>query len=160
MDHRYANVFLPDLGPATGLAILGFRAHAFGCARCCSIESGFRSALGDEAETAISDLRTFTHALGHVGARRISLSAPGCGRMTRDEVSIACAFAATQAWDCSALNVHLSWLLAGPVPEKMTDSVVRIGDIFAGHGLAFNAPKGAPAVPNSVTPAFRADRLG
>ena len=148
MDHRTEiRVF--------GSYSVGVRAHAFGRTDCCCVQTGFRTALEEEADGVLADLLTFTRVMGHVEARRISLSPPGSGRMTRDEVSVACGFVAAQAWDAAALDAHLSWLLAGPVPRRLTDLVIRIADSFAGHGLAFEAPHEARAVEDGVTLAFR-----
>lgn len=156
MTHQSSrSVFLSHHGPATGLAILGLRAHAFGRADCCCVQSGFRAAFGAEAEAALADILLFTRLLAGASARRIALSAPGCDRMTRDEVSVACAFTAAQAWDDIALEAHLSWLLSGPVRLGLGDLVTRIADTFAGHGLAFEAPGEARPVPAGRTPAFR-----
>jgi len=153
--HAMSDVLLTELGPATALALVGFRAHAFGRADCCCVRSGFSAALGRDAHEALAVLLVFTRIMGHEGGRKISLAAPGCGRMTRDELSIACAFSAAQAWDDVAMDAHLSWLLGGPVPQSLKTLVGKIGDIFAGHGMAFEAPVEARRVPAGSTPAFR-----
>lgn len=153
--HAISKVALTDLSPASALAILGFRAHAFGRGDCCCVRSGFSAALGSDADEALADLLVFTRVMGSEGARKIGLAAPGCGRMTRDELSIACALSAAQAWDEVALDAHLSWLLGAVVPQSLTILVGKIGDMFAGHGMAFEAPVEARQVPASATPAFR-----
>jgi len=153
--HAISNVHITDLGPATGLAILGFRAHAFGRGDCCCVRSGFSAALGSDADEALQDLLVFTRILGCEGDRKIGLAAPGYGRLTRDELSIACAFSAAQAWDDVAMDAHLSWLLGGSVSQSLKAIVLKIGDMFAGHGMAIDAPTEARRVPAGTTPAFR-----
>ncbi|MEM9839594.1 MAG: hypothetical protein AAF830_10640 [Pseudomonadota bacterium] len=154
-QHAFSNVFLPNLGPGTGLAILGFRAYAFGRTECCCVQSGFSAALGADAPEALADLLTFTRVLGASGTRKIGLTAPGCARMTQDELSIACALAAAQAWDQAAVCAHLSRLLGTPASAVLQSIITQIGDTFAGHGLGFEAPADARAVPAGTTPAFR-----
>ncbi|MEM1380707.1 MAG: hypothetical protein AAGH41_08790 [Pseudomonadota bacterium] len=153
--HQFSDVALPDLGPATGLAVLGFRACAFGRQDCTCIMSCYHNALGCDADQTMGHVLQFTRLMGNAGFRKIGLSAPGCGRMTRDEVSIACAFSAAQAWDEVALEAHLSWLVAGPVPGHLTQTVIEIADIFAGHGLAFRAPPQGEARPEGAKPVLR-----
>jgi hypothetical protein len=75
--------------------------------------------------------------------------------MTEDEVSIACALTAAQAWDEAALEDHLEGLLAGSPSVSLKDLVVRIADTFAGYGLAFEAPRPMRATFRATTPAFR-----
>lgn len=145
---------LPDLGPATGLAILGFRAHVFGDVDCCCVRSGYGAAFGPEAEHALADLLLLARLVGSEGQRRVALSAPGCLHMTRDEVSLACALTAAQAWDDRALAAHLESLLGAPAGDALKTLATRIADTFAGHGLAFEAPADARGVPEAQTPAF------
>ncbi|MEM7740031.1 MAG: hypothetical protein AAF225_04455 [Pseudomonadota bacterium] len=153
--HQLSDVTLPELGNGTGLVLFGFRAAVFGQADCHCVQSGFTSALGADAAGALEDILTFARLLGHEGTRKIGLSAPGHGRMTRDEVSLACVFSAAQAWDQVALEAHLSWLVGAPVPPRLVKIVTKIADSFAGHGLAFHAPRQARCVPAGNTPAFR-----
>ncbi|MEM7741404.1 MAG: hypothetical protein AAF225_11460 [Pseudomonadota bacterium] len=153
--HQHSDVTLPELGTGTGLLLFGFRASVFGRAGCHCVQSGFASALGEDADEALSDLLTFARLLSNEGTRKIGLSAPGHGRMTRDEVSLACVFSAAQAWDQVALEAHLSWLIGGPVTPKLMRIVTKIADTFAGHSLAFYAPRSARCVPAGDTPAFR-----
>jgi len=137
----FSGVYLTELGPATGLVILGFRAHAFGQSDACCIRSGFQAAMGADAGEALSDLLIFTRMMAIDGHRKIGLTAPGCSQMTRDELSVARAFFSAQAWDEVGLDAHLSWLLAGPVPSSVVAIMTKIADTFAGHGLAFSAPE-------------------
>lgn len=153
--HQQSDVTLPELGTGTGLVLFGFRASVFGRADCHCVQSGFVSALGKDAGEALGDILTFARLLSDEGTRKIGLSAPGHGRMTRDEVSLACAFSAAQAWDQVALEAHLSWLIGGPVPPRLIKIVTKIADTFAGHSLAFRAPRSARRVPAGDTPAFR-----
>lgn len=146
MSHRFSDTLLPQLGPATGLLILGFRANAFGQSDCCCVQSGFRAALGRDADEALGDLLVFTRLMGRSGRRRIALTAPGCERMTRDELSLASGLAAAQAWDLDSRDRHLGELLAGPPTDALTELVTRIADTFAGHGLAFHVPRGPEAL--------------
>lgn len=154
-QHSFSDIFLPDLGPASGLIILGFRSHAFGCSDRCCVRSGFGAALGQDADEALGDLLVFTRIISAEGSRRIGLTAPGCARMTADELSVICAFAAAQAWDTVARDIHLKRLLAGPIPASLPILVTRLSDTFAGHGLAFEVPKDRGAVPGGLTPSFR-----
>jgi len=153
--HAFSDVFLPDLGPASGLIILGFRSHAFSCSDRCCVRSGFGAALERDAEEALGDLLVFTRIIGAEGSRKIGLTAPGCGRMTEDELSVVCAFAAAQAWDTVARDVHLRRLLAGQVSACLSTLVTKLSDTFAGHGLAIEAPEEKRAVCGGLTPAFR-----
>ncbi|MEO1043625.1 MAG: hypothetical protein AAFX52_15195 [Pseudomonadota bacterium] len=153
--HQHADVTLPELGTGTGLVLFGFRASVFGRADCHCVQSGFASALGDDAQEALNDILIFARLLSSEGTRKIGLSAPGHGHMTRDEVSLACVFSAAQAWDQVALDAHLSWLVGGPVAPRLIKIVTKIADTFAGHSLAFYAPQSARCVPAGMTPAFR-----
>lgn len=152
--HAFSDIVLPELGHATGLALLGFRAFAFGKEGCFCVQNGYRQALGADSKGALEAMGRLVSALAKEGRRRVMLSAPGCGRLTRDEVSITCALAAAQAWDSGALDAHLSWLLATTVPPLVADAATDIGDVFAAQGLAFTAPEAAKAVPQGLTPAF------
>jgi hypothetical protein len=147
-----SGIYLPDLGPGTGLAILGFRAHVFGCSDCCCAQSGFNAALGREADRALTDLLVLTRMIRQEGQRRVSISAPGCGRVTEDEVCLARALLAAQAWDERALERHLSCLLAGTASSSLITLVTQIADTFAGHGLAFHVPAHAKVIPAKRMP--------
>ena len=135
--------------------ILGFRAHAFGHSDCCAVQSGYKAALSQDADAVLAELLVFARLMGHEGHRKISLTAPGCCRLTRDEVSIAGAFHAAQAWDEFDLDAHLSWLLAGPVPRRIMNVVTSIADSFAGHGLAFEAPQRSRVTQGQGSQPFR-----
>lgn len=154
-QHAFSGTDLPSLGAATGLAILGFRSHAFGCTDRCCVQAAFSSAFGTQAGETLADLLVLTRLVSGAGTRKIALTAPGCCRMTRDEVAIACALAAAQAWDPGAVEGHLRSLLAAPVPKALIDITLQIADAFAGRGLAFETPAAARPVPGAVTPAFR-----
>ena len=150
-----SDIHLPELGAGAGLLLWGFRACAFGARRCCAVTTGYDRAFGEEGEETLEAVLAFTRAIGTEGARKIQLSAPGCGRMTKDEVSIACVFSAAQAWDEAARDAHLTWLLASEPRRALCERVTRIADAFAGHGLPVMAPASARAVPCGITPAFR-----
>jgi hypothetical protein len=158
--HAFSDLVLPELGPASGLALLGFRAFAFGKESCFCVQNGYRQALGADSEAALQAVGHFVRALSEEGRRRIMLSAPGCGRLTRDEVSVTCALSAAQAWDQGALDAHLSWLFARMVPPAVAEAAADVGDVFAAHALGFSAPEAARAVPQGLTPAFSLVRGG
>ncbi|MEO1043723.1 MAG: hypothetical protein AAFX52_15690 [Pseudomonadota bacterium] len=154
-SHQLSDVTLPELGTGTGLVLIGFRASVFGQAGCFCVQSGFAASFGQDARPILVDILTCARVLGEEGTRKIGLSAPGQSRMTRDEVSLVCAFSAAQAWDHVALAAHLSWLADRPAAPRLIEVITTIADDFAGFGLAIHAPLAARCVPAGTTPAFR-----
>ena len=144
-----ADVFVPKLGVGTGLVIMSFRACALGRAKCCPIIEGYERAFGLEGPTTLSDMHNLTSVLGNDGRRKLTITAPGCARLTADELSIVAMFAAAQADDAAGRDAHLLWLLAKSPGKQVSALVSRIADTFARHGLRIKAP---PAVVQTRMP--------
>lgn len=149
---------LTDLGVGAGLVILGFRACAFGQQECRCVRAMYEGALGGEGEAALGDVLVLTRILASEGTRKIQLSAPGCGRMTRHEVAIVSALSAVQAQDPVAVSSHFARLLGREPSAGLLATVDAIADTLAGHGHAILAPSGARAVSGATTPAFTPSR--
>ncbi|MEM9840441.1 MAG: hypothetical protein AAF830_14970 [Pseudomonadota bacterium] len=142
-ENRFSGLQLSDLGTGTGLAILGFRACAFGRQQCCRVASGFGAALGEEAGDTLSDLMALTVQVNHQGRRKIGLAGMGCLGVTHEEALIAKAFFATQALNERGAQSHLTTLLGREPTPQISLLMSRISDTFAGYGLAFGDPDAA-----------------
>lgn len=144
-----ADVFVPQLGVGAGLVMMSFRACALGRAKCCMIIEGYERAFGLEGPATLSDMHDLTSVLGNDGRRKLTITAPGCARLTADELSIVAMFAAAQADDAAGRDAHLLWLLAKSPGKQVSTLVSRIAGTFARHGLNIKAP---PAVVQTRMP--------
>lgn len=149
---------LPDLGVGAGLVILGFRACAFGQQDCRCVNAMYEGALGGKGGVTLGEVLVLTRILASEGTRRIQLSAPGCGRMTRHEVSIVSAVSAVQAHDLTAANGHFTRLLGREPSAVLLRTAGTIADALAGHGHAVVAPFEARTISGATTPAFAPPR--
>ena len=138
-----AGVLVPKLGLGTGLVMMSFRACALGRTECCAIVEGYERAFGLDGPATLSDMQNLTSVLGNDGRRKLTITAPGCARITADELSIVAMFAAAQADDAAGRDAHLLWLLAKSPGRQVSALVSRIADTFGRHGLHIKAP---PAV--------------
>lgn len=139
-DGFLVDVFLPELGLGAGVALWSFRACARGGAKCCAIVRGFQETFGDRGPKALDQVIALTKTLGTDGGRYIKLAMPGCARVTADELSIVAVLSSAQARDRALCDAHLSWLLAGPPPQALSDTAHEIADHFSMSGLQIIAP--------------------
>lgn len=146
-----SNFTLPELGIGAGFALWGFRGCALRCSGCCAMIQGFERAFGEEAGTVLSGMRTLVRAIGYDGRRKVTLSKPGCARVTADEISIAAMFAAAQTHNTAARDAHLVWLLARQPSQELSDLATRIADSFVRAGLRIVAPA-AEVGPQAAAP--------
>lgn len=131
---------IPDLGPGAGFALWAFRAAAIGHIGCCALRRGYDEAFGPEAERALAAIDRLARAIGNEGGRVITLSHPGCGRVTADELSLTAALAAAQAGDIDKRNAHLNWLMCARTEKEARLIADEIGALFMTAGLSISAP--------------------
>jgi len=132
---------LTDLGFGAGFALWGFRSCARSQERCCVIVRGFQRTFGPDAPLAVGGLLALARILGVDGRRKIRLAAPGCIRLTSDELSVIAVLAAAQAHDEIRLEAHLSWLLACAPERRACIAARRTGRVFAAAGMTIAAPE-------------------
>jgi len=131
---------VPDLGSGAGFALWAFRAAAVGHMGCCALVRGYENEFGERAGRALSAVHRLARVIGREGGRVITLSHPGCGRVTADELSLVAALAAAQAGDAGKRNAHLSWLMCARAEETARAIADEIGALFKESGLVITAP--------------------
>lgn len=140
---------LPDLGPGAGYALWGFRAAAVRHLDCPAVIDAFTETFGERRGEALAAIGRFARVLGTDSGRRISLAAPGCCRVTPDELSIVAAFAAAQAGLDARRDAHLAWLMSGRAEAKARLAADAVGGLFLGAGLVIAAPPIHVSAPKS-----------
>ncbi|MEM0984925.1 MAG: hypothetical protein AAGJ32_01640 [Pseudomonadota bacterium] len=139
---------LVDLGSGSQLALFGFRACAFGQAKCCCLLKTFKDVFGEESGgRVLGKFLDLARALGHDGRRKLKLAAPGCIRLTHDEASVLSALSAAQHGDESLRDAHLTWLLARTPDAEHQDLVDWISMAMGGHGLTVTPPEAVAEEP-------------
>lgn len=146
---------LPDLGVGAGYALWGFRAAAVHHGDCPALVEAFQQTFGEEGSEALFALHVLARILGRDGGRRIALAAPGCCRVTADELSIVAALAAAQEKAEARRDAHLSWLMGGRAEERARGAADLVAASFARASLKIDAP----GVEVSAAPAPRALRI-
>lgn len=139
---------LADLGRGSGLAVWSFRACAVGRAGCCTLVRGYENVFGKDGPPALGSMLSLARLIGHDGKRKVSLALPGCIRITRDELSLLTALAASQVHDEALRDAHLSWLTASAATGRIGALTDHIAGVFSRHNLQIVLPAAtAPAVP-------------
>ena len=132
---------LPDLGIGAGMIVWGFRASAAGRARCCVLTQGFDKALGEAGPMGLGGLAALAREIGFRGRRKVSLSAPGCIRVTADELSLIACVSTAQSGQFHEMTAHLSWLLAQSQTGEAGRLVQLVSRAFSHAGLEVKKPE-------------------
>lgn len=91
----------------------------------------FGQACGPLADQALTALFVLVKQLGWRGRRRLKLHAPGCAKITGDEMLLLAAFASAQAEDGGrSLGLWLERLTDAPPEPPLEASVRMIADIL------------------------------
>ena len=143
---------MPDIGSGAGYALWAFRASAIGHSNCPALVKGYAEAFGDLGRLALGGVRLLAHELGTTGGRRVSIAAPGCCRVTADELSIVALLSGAQSNDDALCDAHLAWLLCGGDPSMARAAAASIGSVFLRAGFFISRPDINLAFPRAVKP--------
>lgn len=134
------DIYAPQLGLGSGFALFSFRACARGQHRCCVVVRGFSEHLQSDASVALDACLRFARELGRDGGRTVTLAAPGCMRVTPDELSFLAAFGALQVDDECRARAHADWLFGGFAPATAMSALEVVAMSFASHDLWVQTP--------------------
>lgn len=147
------NKIITDLGFGGGFALWGFRAIASGRGGSCHFTAGFNRAFsidnqeiksqhgGTAGRLAINALKSFSHQLGCLGQRKITLSEPGTMRLTADELSIVACLSSAQRGERYLCRAHLTWLLACSDTKMAQLAAETYGLICTQSGIQIDSPQ-------------------
>jgi hypothetical protein len=132
----------PGLSLAERMLICGLRRMASGGDRCPATRREFAETLGPLAEDALAAFRCFFWTLAAFGRRRLAVSFPGAGAVSRDERLLLAVFAAAQAGAADRLSAHLRFLAGGADHRFLAATATVVGKALAaaGHHLTLPPP--------------------
>jgi len=135
------------------LLVWSFRAYAVGRYHCPVIVREYGSACGALAREARVAVEVFAQQVEIQGRRPVSLSAPGCIDLTRDEQLLLAIFAAAQRGEEDRCLAHLTWLLATPPRPPVYPAAHVATQALALHGHWLGAMPQVQALGAIETPA-------
>lgn len=150
---------LRELSYGEHLVVWALRAFAAGRMDCPTLVREFRSGCGDLATEARNAFTVFAQQLAVRGRRAITLAAPGCLTLTRDEQVVCALFADAQAGRETRFAARLAFLLGRPAeaPFFAAATVTAQALSLNGHRLsAFSTANGAPDAPPAAIEPVRA----
>lgn len=132
---------IPSLGMGPGYAIWSFRAAAMGHIDCPALTSAFERLFGLEWQDALGAVLVFAKSVGLASSRRISLAAPGCCGVTRDELAMVQALAAAQIGDDKRRDAHLDVLTCAGRGASVGAAADMLANCFLQAGLSLEPPQ-------------------
>ena len=146
----FPDLYLPELGHGSGMALLGFRACAFGQTEGHCIGRMFDHFFRDDSGAVLGNLLALVRFMSNDGRRTIVLAPTGCGGLTYDEASLLCCLSAAQLGNAAVRDAYLSWLLAMDPSHFVRVMADEIARTFDRHALAIVPP---PAASRARVPA-------
>lgn len=138
-DRAEAQTYLSGMAQGAGLFVLAVRGVVLGRSDCCCIRTGFAGAFGREAGQALAHIAGMVRLLDRESSRMIGLADLESDRMTVDEGQLIVLLAAAQLGDDAGVSRQLGGFGIGAPSHDFKERIRAVADLFAGHGLDFEA---------------------
>lgn len=103
-------------------------------AECPLLIREYEALAGVRADEVLNAISTFLVLLGRGSRRVLTVGAPLCAGVTRDEGQILRLISAAQDGDAALVTAHLSWLVHTGSAQMVRGALVNLSDLLADCG--------------------------